>query len=192
MRARKKTHDVILGAGIFLIIAGVALLSCFALKVQSDMLIAIPVIIIIAGAGFLFASYAKEKHVWQLFLGYFLTLGGLFSLGISFTTIDGVEFKRFWPILVILCGVCYGVASFQIKKKLYVSVLVPSVMLVALGGMFLGFSLTGVSFRRFVSSWWPVFLVLLGIILIIVYVYMQHSKAEDSTYKVIADGDDDD
>ena len=194
MRARIKTHDIILGTGIFLVVAGIAMLLCIALKVEPNMLIVIPVGIIILGAICLFASYTRNKLVWRFFLGYFLTAAGFFSLVVSFSTLTP-PMKKMWPIFVILCGVSYFVASFQCRKKLYASILVPTVGLIALGGMFLVFSLgiANVSFRYFVAQWWPVFVVLLGIILIIVYVYMQHSyNADNSTNKVIADSDDDD
>ena len=194
MRAGKKTHDVILGAGILLIVAGIALLCCITLDVQPNMLIAIPVCIIAAGVALLIFSYARIKAIWRLFLGYFLTAAGLFALVVCFSSLS-LSMLKLWPVFVILCGISYGVASFQIRRKLYVSIIVPAVMLVCLGSLFLCFSLgiIGISFRYFVSRWWPSFLVLLGIVLIMIYVYMQHScKADNSTDKVITDSDEED
>ncbi|MCR4714332.1 MAG: DUF5668 domain-containing protein [Treponemataceae bacterium] len=194
MYTGKKSREVMLGSGLFLIVIGIALLCFIALDINPNMLVAIPIVVMLIGALFLFLSYTRKKLVWMYFLGYFLTSSGLFSLIFCFGTFE-LSMKNLWPMYVILCGLSYFVAAVQVRKRLSVSAVVPAVVLIVLGGMLLCFSLgiISVSLRYFVAHWWPIFLVLLGFALIIIYAYMQHSnKAEDSDSKVIADSDEDD
>ena len=194
MRTGKKSQEAILGTGIFLIVIGAALISSFALDVTPNMLIAIPVAIMLAGALFLFLSYLRKKVVWMCFLGYFLTVSGLFSLAVCFGSFS-VGMYKLWPVLVILCGLSYGASYIQVHHRFSISAAVPSFVLIGLGTVLLCFSLGvfRISFSYFVVHWWPVFLVLLGITLIIIYAYMQHSgKDEKFDDKVTADSDEDD
>lgn len=66
-------------------------------------------------------------------------------------------------------------------------------MMEALGIMLLLFStgVFGIPFRYFVAQWWPVFLVFLGLSLIMIYVYKQHSVPNEKV-TIIEDYDDDD
>lgn len=194
MYTGKKSREVILGGGIFLVVIGIALLCCIALDISPNMLITIPVVVMLVGASFLFLSYTKRNLVWMFFLGYFLTSSGIFSLIFCFGSFD-MTMRNLWPIYVILCGISYFVAAVQVRRRFSISAVVPAVVLIGLGGMLLCFSLgvIGISFRYFVAHWWPIFLVLLGFALIIVYAYMQRShKAENSDNKVISDSDEDD
>ena len=193
MCTRKKSHEAVLGSGIFLLISGIVMLFCFAFNITPNMLITIPIAIILAGALFLLFSYTRTKLVWTFFLGYFLVSSGIFSLVVCFGDFS-IAMSNLWPCYVLLCGISYLVASLQVHRRFTVLAVVPSVVLVALGIMLLCFSLKiiTVSFRYFVARWWPGFLVLLGIALIIIYTYMQRSNsAGNSENEVIADSDDD-
>lgn len=194
MYTGKKSHDAILGSGLFLMISGIVLLCCFAFDITPNMLIAIPIVIILAGAFFLFLYYTRKKLVRTAFLGYFLTSSGIFSLIVCFRDFS-LSIGNLWPFFVLFCGLSFLVASLQVHRRFTISAVVPSVVLVGLGIMLLCFSLDIITipFRVFVAKWWPVFIVLLGIALIIIYAYMQRSDAaEDFENEVITDNDDDD
>ena len=126
-------------------------------------------------------------------MGYFLTLSGIFTFVIC---PDSFALGRdLWPVYVMLCGLSYVIASFQVKRRFSVSSIVTSIILIGFGGLLLCFSLHVISvpFRVFIAKFWPGFLVLLGIALIIIYTYMQRSNAaEKLENEVIADSDDED
>ncbi len=194
MHAGKKSREIILGSGIFLITAGIALICCFALKIEPNMFIALPCFAMLLGAFFLFLAYVRKNIVWLFFLGYFLSVSGIFTLIICFGPFS-LSMGELWPVLVILCGLSYGGSVFQVSRRLTAASVVPSLTLMGLGMFLLCFSLhvIRISFRKFVFQFWPIFLVLLGIAFIIIYAYMQHSDvADNSEDKVTADSNDDD
>lgn len=194
MHNGKKSREIILGSGIFLITVGIALICCFALDIRPNMLITLPCLVMLGGALSLFLAYIRKRLVWLFFLGYFLFTSGVFSLVVCFGHFT-YSIGELWPVLVVLCGLSYGVSSLQVQHRLSVSSLVPSFVLIGLGAMLLCFSLglINIPFRRFVAQFWPIFLVLLGIVFIMIYAYMQHSDmTKNSDKEELADSNDDD
>ncbi|MCR4940968.1 MAG: DUF5668 domain-containing protein [Treponemataceae bacterium] len=194
MYAGKKSQEIILGSGIFLITIGIALICLFVLDIQPNMLITIPCAVMLLGAVFLFLAYIRKKVVWLFFLGFFLASGGVFSLIICFGSFN-YSMTHLWPVLVILCGLSYCGAYFHVFHRFSIPSVVPSLVLIGFGGFLLCFSLgiIQIPFRKFISRFWPLFLVLLGIVFIIIYAYMQHTDMSGkSENEVIADGNGDD
>ena len=114
MYTGKKSHDAILGSGLFLMISGIVLLCCFAFDITPNMLIAIPIVIILAGAFFLFLYYTRKKLVRTAFLGYFLTSSGIFSLIVCFRDFS-LSIGNLWPFFVLFCGLSSNIKTLFIR-----------------------------------------------------------------------------
>ena len=102
--------------------------------------------------------------------------------------------SQIWPVFVIIAGLIVFGADLFIFRRIRTSFLFPSVMLVILGSGFLVFStdLFHVSFRKIISVFWPVVLIVFGIFLLAVYEiqrinykkfpYMQDDTLEEDNY----------
>jgi len=124
---------------------------------------------VILGVGFAVLAIKLNKRSLYLFFAAFFLQVGLF-LFLSTLNIIPLGFSRSWPLLSVFSGIAlfpagwhrYGIISFR-----YV---VPSVTFIILGSALLVFSLDLVSFSlsQFVITWWPLLIVLGGLILVLV------------------------
>jgi len=124
---------------------------------------------VIAGAVFAFTAVKLHRSPRYLFLAaFFMQIGVLLLLVASGALITPVS--RLWPCLSIFAGLALIPAGWYHYGTARARFVVPSLAFVALGAAFLIFSLGIVpfSFRRFFLAWWPLLLVLAGIILTLV------------------------
>jgi uncharacterized membrane protein len=103
-------------------------------------------------------------------------LGLLFHLiGFLFILIDleliSYAFSQLWPVVLIFAGFCLFVTNFYKQSRILKQFLVPAVLLFCLGLVFLLFSLHlfNFTFSQFVVEWWPLFIVVMGIILVVLF-----------------------
>ncbi len=144
---------------------------------------------IIAGAVIFYLSLAFIPVTQLLFFGMYLCLSGWLILIISLPVVP-FSFGQLWPVEVILCGFCVFLTGIVKRHKVRNSYLFPSILLVVLGFFFLLFSLKIIktSFVQFFSVWGPVLLILLGLSLVVVYLYQKNSgnkfpyEKEDQSY----------
>jgi len=106
----------------------------------------------------------------------FFFLGLLFQLiGFLFILIDleliSYAFSQLWPVVLIFAGFCLFVTNFYKQSRILKQFLVPAVLLFCLGLVFLLFSLHlfNFTFSQFVVEWWPLFIVVMGIILVVLF-----------------------
>jgi hypothetical protein len=122
-------------------------------------------------AGSLFAALAIKlnKRVIYLFFATFLLLMGFF-LFLSALHIVPIPFSKSWPLLSIFCGIALFPAGWRRFGSLKMAYVVPSIAFVFLGAALLIFSLDLVafSFRQFMLNWWPLLIVLAGLVLVLV------------------------
>jgi hypothetical protein len=149
-----------------------------------------PLIFILLGLFVLYLVVFRGRAEVYVFPGMLMALGGLyFLLGTSF--MPWHDLIRIWPVFMAITGASIIPYAFMKQGYARVVLLVPSIAIVFLAGVFLPFSLRVVSVRfvRFVSVWWPVLVVILGIGFLVAH-FVRLGRKEDMGTDDIEDEDD--
>jgi hypothetical protein len=114
-----------------------------------------------------FAIKLNKRSIYLFFAAFFILIG--FFLFLSALRIIPFSFSQLWPLLSIFAGLALlpaGWRHFGTFRSRYV---VPSVAFVLLGCTLMVFSFRMVpfSFKQFVIAWWPLLVVLIGLILVL-------------------------
>jgi hypothetical protein len=126
-------------------------------------------LVVIIGCLFAFLAIKLNKRVIYLFFAaFFLQLG--FFLFLSALAILPLPVSKSWPLISVFCGIALFPAGWRRFGTLRAAYVVPSIAFVLLGSLFLIFSLDLVtfSFRQFMLNWWPLLIVLAGLVLVLV------------------------
>jgi hypothetical protein len=115
-----------------------------------------------------FAIKLNKRAVYLFFATFFFLVG--FFVFLSALRIFPVSFSQSWPLISVFSGIALfpaGWRRFGVFRGVYV---VPSIAFVFLGSVLMVFSLDLVtfSFRQFMLNWWPLIVVLAGLVLILV------------------------
>jgi hypothetical protein len=138
----------------------------------------------------------EKKNIYEngqksrfLFWGLFLFSTGLLFLLIN-SGIIPYTIKQLWPVTGLFCGIALLCSGLYRQKRLGVSYLVPSAVLLLLSLLFLLFSMQIIhmSFRKFAITWWPLCLVIPGIALVVLFFVRGAASSALSTV-IIDDGD---
>ncbi len=165
--------NVILAVGVLLILLGLFLISYF----SSDFTGKIPlasVLVMFLGALVFYASLVWLKRASTLFIGLYV-----FSCGLLFTFIDFnvVDFGMsvLWPLFSVFGGICLIVTCLFKHGKIRGVYLIPSIILVVMGAIFLLFSFHIIRFPfvSFFSKWFPVILIFFGAVLVAIFIYQK-------------------
>ena len=132
--------------------------------------------VVIGTACAILAIRLNKRSLYLFFAAFFLMVG-LF-LFLAALDIFPIEFSKAWPALSIFSGIALipsGWHRFGALKGQYV---VPAIAFVILGIVLLIFSLNLVPFSlfQFVASWWPLLLVLAGLILVLIALGTKHAR----------------
>jgi len=126
------------------------------------------VLVIIIGACCAVLAIKMNKRSFYLFVAAFFILTGLFLffkiLGlITLTMIQSL------PLFSVFAGLALLPAGWHRYNEFKAAYLVPSAAFIVLGGFLLLFSLkvTHFSFRQFMLEWWPLLMLMAGIMLIL-------------------------
>jgi hypothetical protein len=124
---------------------------------------------VIIGAGCAVLAIKLNKRSLYLFLAAFFMLVGFF-LFLSSLTIIPVSFSQCWPLLSVFAGLALFPAGWHRYGAIRSRYVVPSIAFVALGCLLLVFSFDVVpfSFTQFILHWWPLLVVLAGLILVLI------------------------
>jgi hypothetical protein len=135
---------------------------------------------VIIGSGCAFLAVKLNKSSTYLFFAAFFLLVGFF-LFLSALKILPIVFMEWWPILSVFAGLALLPAGWRHYGRIRPQYVVPSTAFVALGCVLLIFSLEIVpfSFTQFMLNWWPLLLVLAGLILVLVSLDTK-GKTEDT------------
>ncbi|MDR2535714.1 MAG: hypothetical protein LBD29_06745 [Treponema sp.] len=124
---------------------------------------------VIIGSGCaVLAIKLNKRSLYLFFASFFMLLG--FFLFLSALKIIPVSFSEAWPLLSVFCGLALfpaGWHRYGVFRSRYV---VPSIAFVILGSALLVFSFNIVpfSFMQFMINWWPLLVVLVGLILVLI------------------------
>ena len=165
--------NIILAFGLIFILAGFFLLVNFSKSVFETFPI-VSVLTIVAGIVVLYFSLTFFNKAFVFFIGFYAFCVGVFALFTS-STICPFSFAQSWPISAILCAISLLITSLVKYRRIKSSYAYPSVAIGFLGSVFLLFSadVVKLSFTAFMARWWPIFLVILGIILIVLFIIQQ-------------------
>jgi hypothetical protein len=110
-----------------------------------------------------------SKRGLYLFLAAFFLQAGFFLFLLALR-IFPLSFSKSWPLLSVFAGLALFPAGWRRFGALRIAYVVPSIAFVLLGLALLVFSfdLVAFSFRQFMLDWWPLLVVLAGLVLILV------------------------
>jgi hypothetical protein len=126
-----------------------------------------PLPVLAAGLVFLYLAYVRGRSSRYILMGMLLTLGGLFFLLVE-TVIGWEALERAWPAFMIITGLSLLAWGLRLKPKARTAIIVPGLFIAALGVLLFPFSLQRHpgSLAAFVGRWWPLVLVVIGLVLV--------------------------
>ncbi|MDR2552314.1 MAG: DUF5668 domain-containing protein [Treponema sp.] len=164
---RRAAATVVFVTGLFLMILGVTFLLGGATGI-SRLSVLRSFLCVIIGAFCAVLAIKLNKRTLYMFLAAFFILVGIFlflsALGIiPFSLVQG------WPLLSVFAGLALLPAGWRHYRAFRYRYLVPSLAFVILGSVLLVFSfkIVSFSFKRFIINWWPLLIILTGIVLVL-------------------------
>ena len=136
-----------------------------------------PIPFMIAGLFFLYFVFLRGKKEHYILPGMILMLGGLFFL-LWNTVIPEKSIKRIWPAFMLIAGLSLIPYAFKKKSTARTALIIPAVFIILLALLFFPFSLGKmmISFRDFALRWWPVLIIIIGICLIVSFLFGKTPK----------------
>jgi hypothetical protein len=154
--------------GLCLMLFGIAFLLG-SLTGASQVSVLVSFAFVLLGSLFAFLAIRLNKRAIYLFFATFFLLVGLFLFLFSLKILP-VSFSQAWPLLSVFSGLALFPAGWRRFGGVHPAYVTPSIVFVILGSALLVFSLDLVSFsfRQFMLNWWPLLVVLAGLILVLV------------------------
>jgi hypothetical protein len=114
------------------------------------------------------AIQLNRRVVYLFFAAFFLQVG--FFLFLSALGVFPLSLSKSWPLLSVFAGLALFPSGWRRFGVLRMGYVVPSIAFVILGSALLVFSLDLVtfSFRQFMLNWWPLLVILGGLVLVLV------------------------
>lgn len=174
-----KTIALVLG--IVLVIAGIFLMATHSFA-SGETITTRVIVNIIVGALFLFLGLGPFSNWLLILLGLFFLQMGLLFLLIDLHVIP-YTIRQTWPIMVIAAGISLVPAGLYKLRRMKSIYLFPAISLIALGIFFslFSFHILEVSLSTFIHQWWPLFFVIIGVILVVLY-FIQQIRRKDFPY----------
>lgn len=166
--------NVLLAAGVILILAGLLLISRFSAGFGAEVPSA-SIAVMILGAVIFYIAMTLIHWAFFFFLGLLVFLLGL-CMTFVFTNVLPFGPEHLWPIAVLLSGLCLILTCFFKHRKLRGVYLFPALLIEVLGAVFLLFSLNiiKVSLSVFMAKWGPLVMVLAGACLVGVFFWQRN------------------
>jgi hypothetical protein len=133
---------------------------------------------VIIGVLFAFFAIKLNKRSTYLFFAAFFLMVGLF-LFLSALRIIPIAFSQGWPLLSVFAGLALCPSGWRHYGSLRSRYLVPAILFVILGCILLIFSFDMVpfSFTQFILNWWPLLILLAGMLLILISLGTKNNAA---------------
>ncbi len=166
-RPAPRYPNKLLVAGVAVLVAGsVILLWNLGYLPQPGQLWPVPVIIV--GLFFLYMAWPRGHSDRWIIPGMVLTLGGVVFLLVN-TVLNEESLPRIWPLFMLVTGVSLIPYGYRKKGSARTAIVIPGLFISLLALLFFPSSLrrTGGGFVAFVQQWWPMILMILGIVLIV-------------------------
>jgi hypothetical protein len=135
---------------------------------------------VIIGALFAFFAIKLNKRSTYLFCAAFFLMVGLF-LFLSALHIIPIAFSQDWPLLSVFAGLALFPSGWHRYGAFRSRYVVPSVLFVILGSvlLFFSFDVVSFSFAQFILKWWPLLIVLAGMLLTLISLGTKNNAAGD-------------
>jgi hypothetical protein len=166
-RRTPRYPNKLLISGVSVLLAGgVLLLWNFGYLPQPGKLWPVPVILV--GLFFLYMTWPRGNSDRWIIPGMVLTLGGIVFLLIN-TVLSEQSLARIWPAFMLVTGLSLIPYGCRKRGSARTAIVVPGIFISGLAVMFFPFSLRQAEggFVAFVQQWWPMILVIVGLVLII-------------------------
>jgi hypothetical protein len=136
---------------------------------------------VLIGSGCAVLAIKLNKRSIYLFFATFFILVGFF-LFLSAMRIIPVAFSQAWPLISVFSGLALFPAGWHRYGIFHIRYVVPSIGFVILGSVLLVFSFNIVpfSFAQFILNWWPLLVVLAGLILVLISLSTKNSRNENT------------
>lgn len=173
--------NLVLSLGLALLALGFMIITSYAVKgkisfpAPSIALFALGIILLVMVFGI-------SRNGLILFFGCNLVLWGVLVF-LQILGIIPLGFNQMWPLFPACCGISLFMVGIYKYKKIKGSYLFPSLAIMALSGLFFLFSarIITMPFARFIAFVWPVFVVIGGIALVLIFIF-QHKNKEVFPY----------
>jgi hypothetical protein len=138
---------------------------------------------IVLGVGCAVLAIKFKKSSLYLFFAAYSFQVGLF-LFLSSLNIIPAPFSRVWPLLSVFSGIALIPAGWHRYGNVRIRYIVPSLAFIILGSILLVFSLDLVSFSlaQFVKDWWPLLILLWGLIFMLVSLGTRNAGDKQSDF----------
>jgi len=165
--------------GLFLMFLGSAFLITSLMEISRTSVL-VSFLFIILGIGCAISAIKLSWRSIYLFFAALFFQAGLF-LFLHALHIIPMRFSQTWPLLSIFAGIALFPAGWHRYGVLKANYIVPSVTFVILGSMLMVFALNLVSFSmaQFAKNWWPLFVLLVGLVLVLVSLGTKLQKPRD-------------
>jgi hypothetical protein len=184
MVTRRKAARCIFIIGLLLMFLGCAFLLGSLMDISRVFVLVSFFFVLLGVSCAVLAIKLNKRSLYLFFAAFFLLVG--FFLFLSALRIFPLAFSKAWPLISVFSGIALFPAGWHRWGAFRIPYVVPSIAFVLLGSVMLIFSLHLVSFSlaQFVKDWWPLLIVLGGLILILVSLGTKnitdlHGKSEE-------------
>jgi hypothetical protein len=136
---------------------------------KSSVPVLVSFLFVIIGVGCAVLAIKLHKRSLYLFFAALFLQIGLF-LFLKALDIIQVSLTRVWPLISVFSGIALFPSGWHHYGAIRSRYLVPSIAFVILGSVMMVFSLDLVdfSFAQFIKDWWPLLIVLAGLMLVLI------------------------
>jgi hypothetical protein len=173
--SRRSAAKLVFIIGLLLMLLGSAFLFG-SLSGISRVSVFISFFFVIAGIICAVCALKLNKQSVYLFCAALFLQTGLFLFLAALKIIPGT-FSKSWPLLSVFTGLALIPTGWRYYGEFRIKYMVPAGAFIVLGAGLLVFSLNLVAFplTQFVARWWPLLIVLAGLILILFSLATKHS-----------------
>lgn len=170
----KLTSLAIVGL-LFILVGSVLLLKTTGFIKQIEILW--PLLSILSGIIVLYFVFLRGVAPRYSIVGIFFTLSGIVYL-LLVTIFHERELEQIWPVFMCIVGISITLYGFLKKAATRRLFLVPGITLIIISLIFLPFSLQLIekSLLTFVVVWWPLFLIIIGVDMIVAFFIRRNQR----------------
>jgi hypothetical protein len=164
---RRSVTQAVFYSGLLLMLLGTVFLLGALTDVSRLLLLGSCLFLIIGGLFTVIATKISKQAVYLFFAFFFLSAGLFFFL--AGLRVIPLSLSQGWPLFSVFAGLALVPAGWRHFKGIRIQYFIPALAFILLGFMLLPFSLDLVSFsfKRFMINWWPLFMVLAGLVLVL-------------------------
>ncbi|MDR0374363.1 MAG: DUF5668 domain-containing protein [Treponema sp.] len=170
--------QIVFFTGLTLVLVGFAFLLGSEDAV-SQQYVLLAFLFMLSGVGVAFFAIKLNKRAVYLFFACLSILVGIF-LFLDALSLFPFSFRQAWPLMAVFSGLSLIPAGWRRYSTLNIKFLAPSLAFIALGVCLLIFSFRVVPFKfsQFILNWWPLLILLAGVLLMLLTLGTKHTSEE--------------